>query len=166
MTAAQQRAQYGLAAQQAAEQSRQYGAGLGLQGTQAALQGAGTLGALGGQQLQAQQGIYGLQNQFGAQRQAYDQNILNQAIQNYAQTQLYPQQQLAFMNAQLRGLPLQSTTTQSYQAPPSYVSQLTGLGMAGYGASKLFGAKGGLPKDFKKKQAPAGLEELALSRLA
>ena len=126
------------------------------------------MGALGGQQLQAQQGIYGLQNQFGGQQQAYNQNVLNQAIQNYATAQQYPQQQLAFMNSMLRGLPLQTATTQQYQAAPSYTSQLAGLGMAGYGASKLFGgAKGGLPKDFKKKQAPpAGLEELALSRLA
>ena len=165
MTAAQQRAQYGLAGQQLGEQSRQYGAGLGLQGAQTALQGANALGALGGQELQAQQGIYGLQNQFGGQQQAYNQNIINQAIQNYAQTQLYPQQQLAFMNAQLRGLPLQSTTTQSYQAAPSYLSQVAGLGTAAAGAYRLSGMKKG-GKVAAKDNTAAGLADLALMKMA
>lgn len=165
MTAAQQRAQYGLAGQQLGEQSRQYGAGLGLQGAQTALQGANALGALGGQELQAQQGIYGLQNQFGGQQQAYNQNVINQAIQNYAQTQLYPQQQLAFMNAQLRGLPLQSTTTQSYQAAPSYLSQVAGLGTAAAGAYRLSGMKKG-GKVAAKDNTAAGLADLALMKMA
>jgi hypothetical protein len=171
-----------------ARQAQQFGANLGLQGKQAgmqgaqvglqgvgaqqagygqAIQGAGQLGNLGTQQLAAQQGVLGTQNQFGAQRQAYDQNVLNQAIQNYAMTQQYPQQQLAFMNAQLRGLPMQASTTQSYQAPPSYLSQAAGLGMLGYGLSKM-GKKGGLPKDFEKKKmddAPGGLQALALSKM-
>ena len=143
-----------------ARQAQQFGANLGLQGAQA--------GIAGGQQLYGQgAGNLGLQNQYGLQQQAYNQNVLNQAIQNYAMTQQYPQQQLAFMNAQLRGLPMQSSTTQSYQAPPSYLSQAAGLGMAGYGLSKLMGKKGGLPKDFEKKKddAPGGLQALALSKM-
>jgi len=143
-----------------ARQAQQFGANLGLQGAQA--------GIAGGQQLYGQgAGNLGLQSQYGAQRQAYDQNVLNQAIQNYAMTQQYPQQQLAFMNAQLRGLPMQSSTTQSYQAPPSYLSQAAGLGMGAYGLSKLMGKKGGMPKDFEKKKddAPGGLQALALSKM-
>ena len=120
-----------------AQQAMQYGAGLGLQGQQAAMQGAGQLANIGGQALQAQQGILGLQQQTGAQQQAQQQNIINQAIQNYATAQQYPQQQLAFMNSMLRGLPLQTMTTQGYQAAPSGLSQLTGLGTAGLGAYKL-----------------------------
>ena len=107
-----------LQAQQLGEQSRQFGAGLGLQGTQTALQGAGQLANIGGQALGAQQGIYGLQAQTGQQQQQQQQNVINQMIQNYATAQQYPQQQLAFMNAMLRGLPLQTATTQSYQAAP------------------------------------------------
>jgi len=174
-----------------ARQAQQFGATLGLQGAQAgmqgaqvglqgvgaqqagygqAIQGAGQLGNLGTQQLAAQQGVLGTQSQYGGQQQAYNQNILNQAIQNYAMQQQYPQQQLAFMNAQLRGLPMQASTTQSYQAPPSYLSQAAGLGMGAYGLSKLgaFGKKGGLPKDFEKKKmddAPGGLQALALSKM-
>ncbi len=169
MTAAQQRAQYGLAGQQAEEQSRQFGAGLGLQGAQAGLQGAGQLANIGGQQLGAQQGIYGLQAQTGAQQQAQQQQIINQMLQNYATTQQYPQQQLAFMNAMLRGLPLQTMTTQGYQAAPSMASQVAGLGLAGAGMYGMMNrapgsAKGGAIKD-KDKKTRAGLDELALMKM-
>jgi hypothetical protein len=60
-----------------------------------------------------------------------------------------------------------------YQAAPSNVSQLAGLGMAGYGLSRMAGMggtptakKGGRPKDFEKSKRPAGLAELALSKMA
>ena len=148
-------------AQQAREQSRQFGAGYGLQGLQTGLSAAGQLGQLGQTQYGQQVGNIGLQNQMGAQQQAQQQNILNQAVQNYATAQQYPQQQLAFMSGLLRGLPLQTATTQQYQAPPSLVSQAAGLGLAGYGLSKM--KKGG---KVKAEQRPAGLAELALSKMA
>lgn len=162
MTAAQQRAQYGLAGQQATEQSRQFGAGLGLQGAQTGLQGAGQLAGIGAQQLGAQQGILGLQAQTGQQQQQQQQQIINQMIQNYATTQQYPQQQLAFMNAMLRGLPLQTATTQSYQAAPSMTSQLTGLGLAGAG---MYGLATGRKEGGKiEEKAGMGIDELAMRR--
>lgn len=138
-----------------------------LQANQAGVQNAGQLAGIGQQELAAQQGILGLQNQFGAQQQGQQQNVLNQAIQNYANTQNYPQQQLAFMNSQLRGLPLSNTTTTNYQAAPSMLSQVAGLGTAAYGASKLMGAKkGGTIKapDNRNKQ-PGGLMDLALDKI-
>ena len=156
----------GLQTQQMGEQSRQYGAGYGMQGLQTGLQAAGQLGQLGQTQYGQQLGNINLQNQMGAQQQAQQQGILNQQIQNYAMAQQYPQQQLAFMSNMLRGLPMQSTTANMYQAAPSNVSQLAGLGMAGYGLAKMAGKKGGLPKDFEKSKRPAGLAELALSKMA
>jgi len=146
-----------------ARQAQQFGANLGLQGAQTGIAGAGQMFGQGA-------GNLALQNQYGGQRQAYDQNVLNQAIQNYAMQQQYPQQQLSFMNAQLRGLPMQASTTQSYQAPPSYLSQAAGLGMLGYGLNRAgaFGKKGGMPKDFEKKKmddTPGGLQALALSKM-
>jgi hypothetical protein len=146
-----------------ARQAQQFGANLGLQGAQTGIAGAGQMFGQGA-------GNLALQNQYGGQRQAYEQNVLNQAIQNYAMQQQYPQQQLAFMNAQLRGLPMQASTTQSYQAPPSYLSQAAGLGMLGYGLNRAgaFGKKGGMPKDFEKKKmddTPGGLQALALSKM-
>ena len=156
--------QANLAAQQAAEQSKQYGAGYGMQGLQTGLQAAGQLGQLGQTQYGQQLGNINLQNQMGAQQQAQQQGILNQQIQNYAMAQQYPQQQLAFMSNMLRGLPMQSTSTNMYQAAPSNVSQLAGLGMAGYGLSRMAGMKKG--GKVKAEQRPAGLAELALSKMA
>lgn len=156
--------QANLAAQQAAEQSKQYGAGYGMQGLQTGLQAAGQLGQLGQTQYGQQLGNINLQNQMGAQQQAQQQGILNQQIQNYAMAQQYPQQQLAFMSNMLRGLPMQSTSTNMYQAAPSNVSQLAGLGMAGYGLSRMASMKKG--GKVKAEQRPAGLAELALSKMA
>ena len=154
----------GLQTQQMGEQSRQYGAGYGMQGLQTGLQAAGQLGQLGQTQYGQQLGNINLQNQMGAQQQAQQQGILNQQIQNYAMAQQYPQQQLAFMSNMLRGLPMQSTTTNMYQAAPSNVSQLAGLGMAGYGLAQMAGKKKG--GKVKANQRPAGLAELALSKMA
>lgn len=151
----------GLQAQQMGEQSRQYGAGYGMQGLQTGLQAAGQLGQLGQTQYGQQVGNIGLQNQMGAQQQGQQQNLINQSVQNYATAQQYPQQQLAFMSGLLRGLPLQTSTVQQYQAPPSMLSQATGIGLGAYGLSKM--KKGG---KVKANQRPAGLAELALSKMA
>ena len=149
-----------------AQQAQQFGANLGLQGQQAQagalaqqLAAANQLAGLGGQQLQAQQGIYNLQNQFGQQQQQQQQNIINQAIQNYATEQQYPFMQLGILNSMLRGLPMQQSSTQMYQAPPNPISQLAGLGTAGLGALGMYNAatgskRGGLQE--VKKMAAGG----------
>jgi hypothetical protein len=122
---------------QNAQQAQQFGANLGLQGQQAGLQGLGQFGQMGGQmaaiggqqqasdlaRLQAQQAV-------GQQQQTMEQNKINQAISNYATAQQYPFMQLGIMNSMLRGLPLQQTTTATYQQQPSTAQQLTGLGGA------------------------------------
>jgi len=117
-----------------------------------------------------QTGLIGLQNQLGAQQQALEQSKINQQIQDYATKQQYPMMQLANMSALTRGLPMQSGTTQMYQAPPSAASQMLGLGTAAYGLSQLGAAgsgnigkaKGG---SVKEKKRPAGLAELALMKM-
>jgi hypothetical protein len=128
-----------------AQRQQQFGANLNLQGIGAGLQGmnqatqaAGALGQLGGQQLGAQTNILNLQSQVGAQQQAQEQQKINQQIQDYATEQQYPFMQLGLMNAMLRGLPLQNTTTQSYQAQPSTGQQLLGYGLGALGAYKAF----------------------------
>jgi hypothetical protein len=151
-----------------AQRQMQYGAGLGLQGLQAGMQGAGVglqgvgaqqagfggatqagsaLGNLGGQQLGAQTGIINLQNQLGLQQQQQEQAKINQSIQDYATQQQYPLMQLGFMSNMLRGLPMQATTTQSYQAVPSNLNQGLGVlaGAAGARQAGLF-AEGGTIK--------------------
>ena len=120
------------------------GAQVGLQGVNAAQAGYGLAGQqaanlanIGSQQLQAQEGIYGLQNQTGAQQQQQYQNVLNQAIQNYSNQQQYPQTQLANLMNLGRSTPTQSTQV-NYQAPPSAVSQIAGLGTAGIAGLGLY----------------------------
>jgi len=152
-------AQLGLQGLQAGMQGQQVGlAGLGtaMQGEQVGLQGVsgaqqgyagattagGTLGNIAAQQAQAQLAAAQLKNQFGMQQQ------------------MWPYQQQQFAQQAMANLPFTSTaqtgstTSQGYQAPPNMTSQLAGLGTAGlgmYGLYKMFGASGGLPKDFQAK---------------
>lgn len=138
--AGMQGAQTGLQGVQGAIAAGQYG----LSGAQAATQAAQTLGQLGTSELGAQTQIAGLQQQYGAQQQALEQQKINQAIQNYATAQQYPYMQLGILSNLLRGLPMQSTTTSSYQATPSTAQQVAGLGLSGLGAYKaLSGFKEG-----------------------
>lgn len=147
-----QGAQAGLQGVQGATGAGQYGlAGLG-QGIQA----GSALGNLGGQQLGAQQNIINTQSTLGGQQQAMEQQKINQAIQDFATQQQYPFMQLGMLNNLLRGLPMQSMSTQQYQATPSMLTQ--GLGAAGTlaGAAKAFGAKeGGVIKGLKAGGAVA-----------
>ena len=131
-----------------AQRQQQFGAQLGLQGQQAGMQGLGQFGqmanqlaSIGGQEqssnlarLQAQYGM-------GKEQQTMEQNKINQAISNYATAQQYPFMQLGIMNSMLRGLPLQQTTTATYQQQPSTTQQLAGL--AGAGMSYFGGKKEG-----------------------
>jgi len=154
------------------QQAQQFGANLGLQGFGTALQGTGQLTAagksladIGGAQLQAQQGIIGLQTQAGAQQQALEQQRINQAIQNYALQQQYPQMQLSMMSSLLRGLPLQQATTQQFQAAPSAVSQIAGLGTAGVGAYGL-GRAAGIFRAGGKVKEDKGLHDIVMRQLS
>jgi len=131
-------------------QSQQFGANLGMQGYGQAGQAASTLGQLGSAQLGAQKDIIGIQSQQGAAQQALEQQKINQSIQDYAIAQQYPFMQLGQMNAMLRGLPLQTQSTQLYQAQPSAIQQ--GIGLAG-AAGSFFGGRnreGGAIKEYRE----------------
>jgi hypothetical protein len=43
----------------------------------------------------------------------------------------YPEQQLDKLSGFIRGIPLTDTTTQTTTPPPSFASQLAGLGLSG-----------------------------------
>jgi hypothetical protein len=123
----------------------------GVQGAQAGYQGAvgagGTLGNIGAQQSQSDLARIALMNEIGGQVQGFEQGKINQGISNYATAQQYPYMQLGMMSNMLRGLPMQSTTTQSYQNPSAF-SQIGGLAATGLGA---YGAAGG----FRNKKGGA-----------
>jgi hypothetical protein len=129
-----QGAQAGLQGVQGAIGAGQYG----LQGLGQATQAASTLGQLGATQQATDINAINLQNQLGGQQQQYQQNIINQAIQDYATQQQYPLMQLSNMSNLLRGLPMQASTTQQYQAQPSGAQQALGLGLGALGAYKAF----------------------------
>lgn len=153
---------YGKGMQSAYEQARQaqqFGSTLGLQGMQAAGQMAGQLGQLGQTQFGQQQQALQTQAQMGQQQQSLEQQRLAQQYQDYADQRQYPYKQLAFMSDMLRGLPLSQTAQTMYQAPPSMMSQLAGLGMAGYGAYQMFGSPKG------QGNADGGLMGLAMKKL-
>lgn len=159
MTSAAQAAQYGQAANQLNEQSRQYGAGLGLQGLQTGMTGYNSLGGLGNQLFNQQVGAAGLQQQFGTQQQQQVQNVLNTQYQDFINEQNYPYKQLSYMSDMLRGVPLTQQSQSIYQAPPSALSQVAGLGTAAYGAVKASGSKKG------GRIPGAGLADLAIEKI-
>jgi hypothetical protein len=148
--------------QQMREQSRQYGAGLGLQGLQTALQGAGQMGQLGQTEFGQRKDIMGLQAQFGEQQQQLEQQRLGQQYQDFMNQQRYPYQQLEFMSNILRGTPMGTVQTM-YAPPPSPISQLAGLGMGAYGASKFFKEGGKVSK--QEEAGPLGLANLSLQQI-
>ena len=152
--------QYNTQNQQNAQQ-QQFGAGLGLQGLQTANTAASNLANIGNTQFGQNMSINQLQNQYGGQQQQQVQNVLNNQYQDYLNQQNYPYQQLSFMSNLLRGLPMTNQTAQVYQAPPSSVSQVAGLGLtaAALGMGK---AEGGAIKEKKSD----GLAGLAMAKMA
>jgi hypothetical protein len=142
-------------------QQQQFGAGLGLQGLQAASQSAQGLGTLGNLQYQQNMGINQLQNQYGLQQQGQIQKDIDTKYQDFLNYQNYPYKQLSFMSDIVRGAPLTQTGSSIYQAPPSNIQNLTSLGLAGAGISKIAGmANGGVAMS-----NGGGLGALALNNL-
>ena len=144
-------------------QQQQFGAGLGLQGLQTAGTMANNLANIGQTQYGQNMGLLSMQNQFGGQQQQQTQNILNNQYQDYLNYQNYPYKQMGFMSDMIRGLPLAQQSATMYQQPPSMISQVAGLGLAGAGAYKAFGASGGATQDLERR--PAGLAELAIHNM-
>lgn len=139
-------------AYQNAQQAQQFGSTLNLQGLGQGLEGAKTLGALGQQQYGQELGVMGQQLAVGKQQQDYEQSRLNQILQDYGTSQQYPLMQLGVLNAMTRGLPMQSSSSQMYQAQPSGMSQAMGsigAGLELYKTAKsAFGANGGEVKEY------------------
>ena len=87
----------------------------------------------------------GLQNQLGGQQQAQVQRGLDTGYQDFLTQKNYPYQQLSYMANLVRGTPMgMNTQSQVYQAPPSTAQTIGALGAGAIGASRLFGAEGGI----------------------
>jgi hypothetical protein len=109
MTAADMMAKYGMSAQQASEQSKQFGANLGLQGLQTGLQAAQTQGNLGISG--GQLGLAQLQEQsrLGAQQRGIEAEGIAADKAAFEQARENPYKMLQFQQSMLQGLPISAT---------------------------------------------------------
>jgi hypothetical protein len=131
-------------AQQQFERDRSAGLQAG-QTRLAAAQGLGglaqTFGGLGTQQLAGELDVLKTQGAFGDLQRSVSQQQMDaqrQALQDQAQ---YGQTQVGQLSNLLRGVPLSDTTQQNTTPPPSFASQLTGLGLTGLSLYNLLGNK-------------------------
>jgi hypothetical protein len=128
MKNAQNRAQYGLSADQEREKSRQFGAGQGLNAAQ-------LLSTLGGQQFQQGMDINKLRNTYGAQQQAQKQRAADIGYQDFMDQQNYAYKQLGFMSDLIKNPAIGSTSQrQMYEGGGNDLATLGGLGALGKGA--------------------------------
>jgi hypothetical protein len=163
--AQQQQDIYGRGMQTAFEQARQaqqFGADLGLRGFGQGMQGAEQLGKLGQQQFAQEMGLLGQQMEVGGRQQQYEQARLNQIIQDYATKQQYPFIQLGTLSNMLRGLPMQASTTQMYQAQPPALQQAVGLAGAGANLYQAMKAEGGAIKEMASGGIASGADPYKL----
>ena len=140
LTSAGTGAQYGQAANQLNEQSGQFGANYDLQAQQAAMQGATGMSNIAGQGFN--QGVQTNQmlSAYGNQQQGAEQQRLNTQYQDFLNEQNDPYKKLGFMANTASAAPTANLGSTMYQAAPSTLSQIGGLGASALGA---FGASGG-----------------------
>jgi hypothetical protein len=122
-----------------AQQAQQFGSTLGLQGAQTGIQAGQTLGQLGTAEQQADLARLQAQEQAGGRTQAEQQAALDMAYQDFLAQQRYPYSQLGFMSDLLRGSAnlAQTGGRAIYEAPPSPLSQIGGLGLSALGMYNL-----------------------------
>lgn len=121
-------------ADQATEQSKQFGADFGQKAAQIGLAGAKQLAGLeeAGFKLDAQQ--LGMLKDQGIMQDALRQRMLDVGYEDFINQRDYERQNLGFLSGILRGVPVspQSSVVQ-YQPSANPFSQLAGLGMGIYG---------------------------------
>ena len=130
--------QLGLTAQQANQQAalqaaqQRLSAGQGLAGL------AGTMGQLGVAQQAADIDRLKTMGAYGDLERGVQQQGLDVQYQDLMSRLNYPQQQVAGLSNVLRGIPMTDTTQTTTTPPPSFASQLAGLGLSGLGLYQMF----------------------------
>lgn len=133
--------QLGLTAQQANQQAalqaaqQRLGAGQGLTSL------TGTMGQLGIGQQASDIDRLKTMGAYGDLERGIQQQILDTQYQDLMQNIRYPETQIGGISNILRGIPLTNQTQQVTTPPPSFASQLTGLGLAGLGLYNMFNPK-------------------------
>lgn len=130
--------QLGLTAQQANQQaalqaaSQRMAAGQGLAGL------AGTMGQLGIGQQAADIDRLKTMGAYGDLERGVQQQTLDVQYQDLMRRLSYPETQISGISNVLRGIPLTDQTQQTTTPPPSFASQLAGLGLSGLGLYQMF----------------------------
>lgn len=75
--------------------------------------------------------------QAGATQREMEQTIMNMRVEDFARQQNYNKDQLSFLQSIISGTPSDIGGTQFAQAPPTFASQLLGLGLGAKGISDL-----------------------------
>jgi hypothetical protein len=140
MNAAQLGAQYGLAGQQAAEQSKQYGADFGLKGLQGAMSGAQLMGGLGAQQSQADLANLNTQATLGGVQRGIESEGIAADYGQFKEERDYPFKQVQYQQSLLQGMPL-AAQSYSYAEPSALSSTLSSAGGVKALYDSLFGPK-------------------------
>jgi hypothetical protein len=120
---------------QRANQAAQLQAASGLGGL------AQTFGGLGTQQLAGQLDVTKTLGAYGDLQRAIEQQRRDAEAQYYTNMAQYGQTQVGQLSNLLRGIPMTDTTQKTTTPPPSFASQLTGLGLTGIGLYNLLGSK-------------------------
>jgi hypothetical protein len=124
-------------------QQFQAGAGLGQLGQTYGTLGQG-LGYQGALQQQADIGRSAALGAYGGTERQVAQQQLDAQYQDQMRALGYPEQQLGNMSNVLRGVPLGDAfgTQVTTQAPPSFASQLAGIGLGGLSLANMIGKQG------------------------
>ena len=118
---------------QRANQAAQLQAAQGLGGL------AQTFGGLGTQQLAGELDVTKTLGAYGDLQRAIEQQRRDAEAQYYTGMAQYGQTQVGNLSNLLRGIPLSDTTQKTTTPPPSFASQLTGLGLTGLGLYNMLG---------------------------
>lgn len=130
--------QLGLTAQQANQQAalqaaqQRLAAGQGLAGL------AGTMGQLGVGQQAADIDRIKTMGAYGDLERAVQQQKLDTQYQDLMNYMRFPETQVGGMSSILRGIPTTDTTQTQTTPPPSFASQLAGMGLTGLGLYNMF----------------------------
>ena len=110
---------------------------------QAAAQGltglAGTFGQLGTQQLAGQLDVTKTLGAYGDLQRGITQQAMDAQRAGLMDQAMYGQTQVGQLSNLLRGIPLSDTTQTTATPPPSFASQLTGLGLTGLSLYNMLG---------------------------
>jgi len=128
------------------------------------IQAKGLQDAFTGATTQYNQGLQQMST-LGAQQQAQRQKELDVPYQEFLNQQNQPYKQLSYMSDLIRGTPLgMQSSNQVYQAPPSGLSQVAGLGLTGASMYGMMKAEGGTisEKEAREYNEGHGIAHLGL----